>query len=75
MTRYSPNAIALNEIGKPERLFTYYPCHTKVQCSAVIRRWAEIHGYKLLCSWIEVEHESRAKRIISMKTYRENFFG
>ena len=75
MTHYSPNAIALNEIGRPERLFTYYPCHTKEQCHATFKCWSEKYGYKLLSTWIEVKHECGAKRIIAMKTYRENFFG
>ena len=73
MTHYSPNAVALDGIGNPTRLFTYMPCHTKKQCHATIRCWAEQYDYKLLCSWVEVEHESGAKRIISLKTYRENF--
>ena len=75
MTTYSPNAVALDGIGKPTRLFTYMPCHTKEQCHSAFKVWSEQHGYKLLCSWIEVTHESGAKRIIAMKTYRENFFG
>lgn len=75
MTQYEPNAVALDSMGHPARLFTYSPCFTKEQCYKVIQNWSDGHGYKLLCSWIEVSHDSGAKRIIAHKTYRENFFG
>jgi hypothetical protein len=75
MTTYAPNAIAIDHWGRPVKLFTCYPYFSKTECHRQVALWGDkrVYAYRLLCSWVEVTHDSGAKRIIAMHTYRENF--
>ena len=73
MIKYWANAVALNEIGKPDRLFTYGSVGSVNECEAIFRGWENGHGYKLLVSWIQAEDEDGRTNIIHLTEYRKNF--
>ena len=70
---YWANAVALNEIGKPERLFTYSSVTTLADCDKIFESWANVHGYKLLISWVDKEDSDGTMTLMHKTEYRQNF--
>lgn len=73
MTYYWANAIAVDSLGKPTRLFTYTACTSIEHCDRAFTNWERNHGYKLLISWVTAVYKDKSKKIIHKKEYPENF--
>ena len=74
MTQYWPNAIVVNQIGKPERLFTYSACNSIEQCDKVFDGWKNHYEYKPLMTWIDARYDCGSKKVIHKTEYRQNFY-
>ena len=70
--RYWANAIALNDIGKPTRLFTSCSVDNPNKCEETFANWEKNYGYKFLISWIDKEDDDGNITIISKTEYSQN---
>ena len=66
---YFPNAIAINEIGEFNQLFTYKGVDTIEECEQQFRIWQDKYKNILVSSWITDDRNS----IIQHKSYVNNY--
>ena len=70
MTKYWANAIAINQIGKPTRLFTYNALTSIEECDKEFISWGGKHyGYTLLITWIDAIYDCGSRKMIHKKEY------
>lgn len=65
---YDPNAVALDENGKPLRLFLYDGVSSLERARLQMKIWQENYGFTLLYSWINdqtgmIEHKCHVNPI------------
>lgn len=69
MTKYWANAIALNALDKPTRLFTYNAVNSIAECDEIFMKWATKYPYKLLITWVDAVYDCGSKKMIHKKEY------
>lgn len=66
-TTYEVNAIVINPMGKPDRLFTQTPQLTLKECDQVVESWKRY--YKLLISWVVARYANGSTRVVHLTEY------
>lgn len=76
MTKYWPNAIAIDETtGRSKRLFTYNALDSIAACDNCFMTWGlhndsnKRYPYRLLITWIDAEYDCGSRKMIHKKEY------